>query len=436
MFKRYGWIPLVLIPVGAIAGLMIASVVTYVMPKIYESQAVIEVKPFADAPVGLPRKTEGEAPVWLLGEIEKMKSRLILDRVSEKLELPNRWGLAKEQVPPMLKKSLNIQSMRGTDLVSIRVRSTSKVDAKDIAEEVAKSYKAYRAELEVRDSEKFQVELNKAVRDQEDKVEERRKVLSTIVRNKGIIYRESDLLSKPPGVDEHHDGKSALQAYHGLEQEKMQLESQLSSLLKYEDDQLMVYASGLDLPENAIKKLYPLYLEAKRELEATKTKGLDKQHPTVLAKVEEIEKMKTQLDEGVVNLRAMLKAKLDLASDHLKRAEAMKVSADQGIKRATDAQDYVDAKREFESEQELLQALKLKQISEGITTRLGREGVEIHEFPVIAEAPVSPNVTMNLVFGTISGLFLLPLLGLPLMWILNRSGAAKPVQGVAASEQP
>lgn len=436
MFKRYGWIPLVLIPVGAIAGLLIAAVITYVMPKIYESEAVIEVKPFADAPLGPPRETEGEAPVWLLGEIEKMKSRLILERVSENLELPNRWSLAKEQVLPILKSSLKIQSIRGTDLVSIRVRRTSNVDAKEIAEEVAKSYKAYRAELEARESEKFRFELNKAVRDLEDKVEERRKVLSTIVRNKGIIYRESDLLSKPPGMDEHHDGKSALQAYHGLEQEKMQLESQLGSLLKYEDDQLMVYASGLDLPENVIKKLYPLYLEAKRELEATKTKGLDKQHPTVLAKIEEIEKMKTQLDVGVVNLRAMLKAKLDLASDRLKRTEAMKESAVQSIGTATDAHDYVDAKRDFESEQELLQSLKLKQINEGITARLGRGNVEIHEFPVIAEAPVSPNVTMNLMLGTISGLFLLPMLGLPLMWILNRSVEAKPAQGVAASGQP
>ena len=425
MAKRYGWIPLVLIPVGAIAGLMSAAVVTYVMPKIYESEATIEVKRFAAAPVEPPRKTEGEAPSWLLAEIEKMKCRPMLEKVSQGLELPNRWNLAKEQVPPILKNSLLIRSIRGTDLVSIQVRHTSKVDAKNIAEEVAKCYKNHRSELQARDSEKFLIELNKAVRDQEDKVEERRKVLATIVRTKGLIYRESDSFAKQSGVDEHLDAKSALQGYHSLEQEQIQLESQIVSLLKYENDQLMVYASGIDLPENIIRKLYPLYHQAERELEASRTKGLDDLHPTVLAKIDQIEKMKKQLDEGVMNLREALNAKLDLAKDRLKQADAMKQSSDPIIKRSTDAHDYyVDAKREFESGQELLQSLKLKQISENLTTKLGRESVEIHEFPVVAESPVSPNVTFNLVLGTISGLFLFPLLGLPLMWILNRNAQA------------
>ena len=414
MFKRYGWIPLVLIPVGAIAGLLVAAVITYIMPKIYESQAVIEVRPFADTPIDPPRGPdgEGEAPGWVLAEIEKMKSRPILEKVSQNLDLPNRWNLAAGKALPILKNSLDIQSMRGTNLVSIRVRHTNKVDARDIADEMTKAYKAYRDELAARDSEKLLHELNKAVRDQEDKVEERRKVLATIVRTKGIIYRGPE-----SGVDDH---KSATQTYHGLEQEKMQLEAQISSLLKYENDQLMVYAAGLDLPENIIRNLYPLYLQAKRDLEATKINGLDHRHPTVIAKVDEIENMKKQLDEGVGNLRATLKAKLDLASERLKQAEAMKESSDQANNRAMDAQDYVDAKREFESDQELLQSLKLKLVGESITTKLGRDRVLVHEQPVVSESPVSPKVTFNLVLGTISGAILFPLLGLPLMWSLNR----------------
>ena len=415
MFKRYGWIPLVLIPVGAMAGLLMAAVVTYVMPKIYESEATIEVKRLADIPIEPPRKTEGEAPVWLLAEIEKMKSRTILDQVSQNLELPNRWSLAKEQVPPILKNSLSIQSIRGTDLVSIRVRHTNKVDARDIADEVAKAYKACRDDLAARDSEKFLHELNKAVRDQEDKVEERRKVLSTIVRTKGIIYRGTE-----SGVDGHLDANGVTRTYHGLEQETMQLESQISSLLKYENDQLMVYAAGLDLPDNIIRNLYPQYMQAKRDLEGLRINGLGADHPSVRAGIERIDAMKKQLDEGVVNLRATLTAKLDLARESLKQAKAMKESSDQADKRATDAQDYVDAKRQFESDQELLQSLKLKLVGESITTKMGRACVEVHDQPVVAQSPVSPKVTLNLVLGTISGAILFPLLGLPVMWTLNR----------------
>lgn len=36
---------LVMLPIGALAGLLVAAVVTYMMPKMYESEAVIEVRP-------------------------------------------------------------------------------------------------------------------------------------------------------------------------------------------------------------------------------------------------------------------------------------------------------------------------------------------------------------------------------------------------------
>ena len=190
-------------------------------------------------------------------------------------------------------------------------------------------------------------DLDKSIRDQEDKVEERRKVLATVVR-----------IKDGEGGDE--EARNAMQAYYQLEQEKLQLETQINSLLKYDSDQLMVYAAGLDLPENIIKTLYPQYLEAKRELETLKLSGMGERHPTVLAAVDRIGAMKHQLDEGVVNLRATLQAQLDMASDRLKTVQLMKDdSREEAIKRGLDAQDYVDARRNFETDNELLAQMKL-----------------------------------------------------------------------------
>ena len=413
MFKRFGWIFLLMIPAGAFAGLVFAAVVTYVMPKKYESEAIIEVRPFANAPVAPPRRTEGEAPAWLLMEIEKMRSRPNLEKVSQNLGLPNRWYLADDQVPPILKDSLLIQSIRGTDLVSIRVRHTSKVDARDIALEVAKVYQSYRKDISDRDSARFLHELNKAVRDQEDKVEERRKVLATIVRTRGIIYKDQ---SKKENESE---AKNSLQEYHETERDIMQLESRISSLLKYDSEKLMVYAAGLDLPDNIIRNLLPLYQQAKRDLEGLKINGLGVDHPTVKSGIEQIDAMKKQLDEGVVNLRAALKTRLDLAREHLKNLEAANKAAVNHSQQNSDP-SYADAKREFESDQELLQTLKLKQIGEEISSKMPRDSVEIHDSPVISESPVSPNVTLNLVLGTLLGVLISPLISLPVMWILNR----------------
>jgi len=404
--NRYGIILLSLLLV-----FMTAAVITYVMPKKYESEATIEVKPRAAglSPLGSDlNELSGAArttPQFFGTEFEKIKSRNSLEKVVQNLELVNRWSMDKETVLQILKGIVDTQNIRGTDLISIRVRHTNKVDARDIAEEVARSYRQYRSEMERRDSENALLELNKAVRNQEDRVEERRKVLATIVRTKGIIYKGTDSFYGQTGVDEDQGARTALEAYNLLEQEKRKLESQINSLLKYDSDQLMVYAAGLDLPDNIIRNLYPQYLEGKRQLDGFRINGLGAKHPTVMAAVDQIQNMKRQLDEGVVNLRATLTAQLDLSVDRLKSVEAMKdESREEAIKRGLDAQDYVDAKRDFETDQELLQTMRLKQMGETISSKMPPESVLVHETPVISESPVSPNVTLNLVLGAVVGL--------------------------------
>ena len=88
------------------------------------------------------------------------------------------------------------------------------------------------------------------------------------------------------------------------------LEGQINHLLSLQDDQLMLYASGLDLPDNPVKALYPKYLEAKRNLVGLKVQGLGDVHPTVKAATGELDEMRTKLDEGVTRLRTDLQARL------------------------------------------------------------------------------------------------------------------------------
>ncbi len=404
--NRYGIILLTLLLV-----FMTAAVITYVMPKKYESTAEIEVKPRSlgmsplAGELGQSSRLSQITPQFFGTEFEKIKSTNSLNKVIDHLELINKWSMDREMVIRTLKGIVNTQNIRGTDLITISVRHENKEDAKDITSEVANSYKAYRIEIETREADKGLAELNKAVRDQEDKVEERRKVLANIVRTKGIIYKGTDSFYGQSGVDEDQGARTALEAFNRLEQEKMQLESQINSLLKYDSDQLMVYAAGLDLPDNIIKNMYPQYLETTRHLDSLKISGLGGNHPTVLAAADQIKGMKRQLDDGVVNLRQTLAAQKDMVTDRLKNAEIMKDdSHEEAIKRGLDAQDYVDAKRDFETDQQLLQNLKLKQISESINRKMPDEGIVIHEEPVISQAPVSPNVTLNLALGAVVGL--------------------------------
>ncbi len=404
--NRYGVILLTLLLV-----FMTVSVITYVMPKRYESFATIELKPRTPplTPLGdhVSELSGGRniSPQFFGTEFEKIRSRNALLKAVDGLDLVTRWGVDREQGYQILRGIVRTQNIRGTDLIQIRVRHQNREDARDIAAEVARAYSAYRAEVEGRSATALLNELRKAVRDQEEKVEERRKTLATIVRTKGIIYTGEDSFYRNQGLDEDMGASTALRTFHQLEQEKVQLESQIESLLRYDSEQLMVYAAGLNLPDNIVKTLYPQYLELQLQLDSLRTSGLGDRHPTVISHRERIEGLRRQLNEGVVSLRATLRAKLDLATDRLNRVETMKEeSRDEAIQRGLDAQDYVEAKKAFETDQALLQQMRLKLIGETITERMPQESIIMHDEPVMSNNPVSPNVRMNLILGAAIGL--------------------------------
>ncbi len=310
MFKRYWWMLLLMPLLGTFAGTVTSAVITYVMPKKYESEAIIEVRPhvMVTSQIGNDFSpiygTTPITPQFFGTEFEKIKSRTSLAKVVENLQLVNKWNVDQETAIQILKGLVIASNIAGTDLISIKVRHASKEDARDIAAEVAKAYKSYRSEIENRETDKALYELNKAVRDQEDKVEERRKVLATIVRTKGPF----------------DDAKEAI-------------------------DKSAVDKPGVQPPGEQ--------------------------------------------------------------------------SQEEAIRRALDAQDYVDAKRDFETDQDVLQKLRLNQISSLMRGKMTEESIVIHEEPQISQSPVSPNVTLNLMLGTAGGFVIGLIMALPVMAIMN-----------------
>jgi capsular exopolysaccharide synthesis family protein len=402
--NRYGVILLTLLLV-----FMTASVITYVMPKSFESFATIEVKPRERTidPLGGMIDSRGPTmtPQFFGTEFEKIKSRNSLSRVIDNLDLTSKWSMDRETVLRILKGIVNTQNIRGTDLIQIRVRHTNKEDARDITAEVASSYKEYRNDLESKTQDRGVNEIRKAVRLQEDKVEDRRKVLTTISRTKDIIYYGDPEMSRGGGFEEDSEATHALNSWVELEDDRMNLESQVQNLLKYDSEALLIYASGLDLPDNIIKSLYPQYLEQMRQIEGLKASGLGNRHPTILSNIRIMERTKEQLDEGVVNLRSRLQGNLELVKEQLQKSETRKRQTKKdALERSIDTTDYVDAKRDFETEQALLSQMKIKLVTEQIVSELPNETIVVHDEPAISDSPVSPNVTLNLVLGAVVGL--------------------------------
>ena len=400
--NRYGIILLTFLLV-----FMTALVITYVMPKRYESSATIQVRPNLPSVQVLPgyvsRDPTAGSATFFPTEFEVIKSQKTLDIVVDKLDLINHWSSDREGCRGRLQGIIGAQNIRGTDLIEIKVRTSNSADARMIAETVSAAYRERRTALENKRSDRAMAELREAVRSQEDLVEEKRKVLTQLIKNEGVIYTRG--AGGEGGYTEERQALSAAQKYADLESEKIKLESQIDTLLRYDGEQLITYAAGLNLPENIIKSLHPRWLEAKRQIEAAKLGGLGENHPTVKQQSKIIEGLNRDLEEGVVALRETLRAQLELVSE---QAERLRIKKDKEEAEAvTDGiarYSFDDARADFETAQELLEKLKVKLISEEMQRRISEDPVVIHADPVESQSPVSPNVKLNLALGAVVGL--------------------------------
>jgi polysaccharide biosynthesis transport protein len=402
--NRYGIILLTLALV-----FMTASVITYVMPEKYESTAVIQVKPRGKAFESLDGVTSSRmammTPQFFGTEFEIIKSQSSLIRVIKKLELVNKWEVSAEQALEILKSIVRTENKRGTDLIEIVVRHTDKDDARDIAAEVAEAYREYRSELENESLNKGINELKRAVQVQEDETQEAYKELTTLSRINDLIYYADRTTSNQGALNEDQDAIFALQEFNELQSEMMQLQSQIKSLLEYDSEELLVFAAGLELPDNIIKLLYPDYLKQKRDIDGLIASGYGKKHPTVVSSQQVLDSTHKQLMEGVVNLRSRLQGQLDmtkerLAQSKLKREETKK----EALERSIDTREFQEAKRNFEQKQDVLDAMKLKLTSAEIDQNMTEPTIVVHDYPVLAQKPVSPKVELNLILGLVVGL--------------------------------
>ncbi|MEI6655754.1 MAG: GNVR domain-containing protein [Verrucomicrobiota bacterium] len=191
MFRRWWWVFLVLMPVGPVLGLLTAAVVTYVTPKMYESRAKIEVRPRMVYWDGVAQDSRDFSSFYI-SEADKIKSRNALKKVIDNLDLTRQWGVDRETALEMLLAMVSTKEIKGRDVISIRVMCADKAAARDIATEVVRCYRDYRDEVDAREVAMALEELKKAVVAQEKIVEERRKVLADLVRDKEIGGDQSD----------------------------------------------------------------------------------------------------------------------------------------------------------------------------------------------------------------------------------------------------
>lgn len=186
MLKRFWWILLALLPVGALLGLLAAAVVTYVMPRKYDSRAVLQIPANPDS-----------SPVDMAAEAAMVERSASLEQVIDSLDLTSRWSLPKEEALDFLRKALTITRFDDGKRINVRCEHVSREDARDIAAEVAAIYQKSWAASSLRAKEQAIGALSKEVLDLQSAVEQGKETLGGYVGGLGKDGRDiSDVKSK------------------------------------------------------------------------------------------------------------------------------------------------------------------------------------------------------------------------------------------------
>ena len=207
--------------------------------------------------------------------------------------------------------------------------------------------------------------LDALIKEQEDKVAAKRKVLDTIVRITGRPYFEGS--SQTTGTQlKMVAEKNAFEMRKNRDQYKIYLEK----LETLDEEQVLRYAAELPVDNNSLVTLDQEYRRAGRELEKMKASGLGGDHPAVAVQEERLEGLKEDLKSSVETLRQSLSSSRETISEQLLVLEGTREEKDaQLVDLATEMHDYKEAKREYESELALLQEAKQKRASEQVALR-------------------------------------------------------------------
>lgn len=167
MIRERIWTLFALPMLGAFLGFLISAVTTYVMPRMYESTAKVQIH----IPQKVDRTSDEAVSAFLLHEMRKFRDADIMDSVINNLDLTNRWAMEKSKAHTILERSVKTERLRDTDLIAITARHTNRSDARDIAHAVVQAYQLRRNEMAKKEWDGFVEEFESEIRKQESVAE-------------------------------------------------------------------------------------------------------------------------------------------------------------------------------------------------------------------------------------------------------------------------
>jgi uncharacterized protein involved in exopolysaccharide biosynthesis len=382
---------------------VVTAVITYVMPKKFESKAVIQVNnsfrvgtalghDSLMAPLNTPQH-------FTSSELEVMRAHLTLQLVVQQLNLTALWGVTEDEAINLLRTMITTQNIRGTDLIEIRVRHSNPAVARDVAKGVYEAYKKRREDKVRSIAEEGLKELEKAVLEQSDALEDKRKQRNTLLRMAPVMIRDN--LAMP----------SFEQQAEYLEQERASAVTalaELDTLIKMIDSlgpqEALSYVANLESAGEDFTLAYQEYQQQLLQLAGMTVEGDQSERLAQQAKVESLKALSTR---KMASFKDSLKLTRNSKAAALADLEKNLIELNEAAANHTIIMNSIQgAQKEFDNQQAMHDRMTEKLVMERINLKQPMELVVLHEEPVVAFDPYSPNVSLNLFIGAVAGLAL------------------------------
>lgn len=396
---------------------MTAAVVTAIMPKKYPGRVLMEVERSSAVTSGAIgddeqiRKAAMSGATFLPTEFKVITSKETLSGVIKKMNLVDKWKVANvDEAFEKLERMVEADEERGTDLIRIEVLSTDKVEAKDLANEIANAYIERRNKIEQdRVDLAFQT-LTATRKGQEQAVERARNHMLEIVQQEQIV--DLDLGVPWMRSSETNGGANSLyqSAQHMSLQKKSEIsdyKAQLKSIEDKEGDALISAAALLGLVDQKLNTVYIQYNQDQTQLSEMKQLGVGPNHPQMQALLARLETQKTQLENEVKLLRNNLKERVKMTEDAL--VTAQEITDEQKQLSINDRGKYTKyqmAKDNYAMQKDVLNSMIEQQEKARVVGLMPRKPAQIHEHATEAVTYSKPNAKLQLVLGAVLGLLM------------------------------
>jgi len=387
------------------------GIVTYFLPKQYESSVTMQInqndtylKVFDDRAGG-----RGFDPRFITTQFEIIQRKEILYPVIDALGLEQKWKklygiIGKEQTLYRLRKMIDVREIRNTELIQISVLDQDKNEASEIANRIAEEYQRRRIGEQQGTVNRSLVQLKDEVAKQSRRVDELRAEAQRI-----RIENEIQDLSPDSVVDPMQAANEVLLSVEQqVSTERLRvstLRAKYEQISKLSDDQIMRSISTLDVQDPTITQMLPQYQEVASEEARMLNSGLGSNHPTVKSIRAKKEVMANQLTSQIASLRASMEANIRIGEESVKELEQrLRESQAKQQTSKTRASGYYEAKNNYIQAKKILEAAEMRLSTETMQRTMPQDPAVIWERAEPADYPARPRVLLNMILGVVVGL--------------------------------